>query len=46
MRVLQLLAEGRSNRAVAETLVESDAMNPALALQEVQAIAKRYGGKT
>lgn len=46
MRVMQLLAEGMSNRAIAETLVRNEAMNPALALQEVQAIAKRYGGKT
>jgi len=43
LRILTLLREGLSNRAIADAIVEERGIDPAKALKQVQAFALRYG---
>ena len=43
--ILESLDRGLSNQAVAAQLAETEGLDPAQALQEVQALAMRYGGR-
>jgi SAM-dependent methyltransferase len=45
-RILELLAQGLSNQAIAKTLAQEDASDPANCLREVQKLAMRYGGRS
>lgn len=44
LRALQLLQQGLSNRAVADALMQTEAMNAVEALHFVQRLSRRFGG--